>query len=103
MTPTMAKATTQIGHTGARSERLICLVNPKFRATELSPRTPVSVIPFLKSFGANGEIAFERNIPPTSGTATAATCTSEVGLVAAPPTAPCGQVQKRKRNNGPQK
>jgi hypothetical protein len=40
----------------------------------------------------------ELTIPPTS--ATAATCTSEVGLVAAPPIAPCGQVQRRKGNNG---
>jgi hypothetical protein len=40
---------------------------------------------------------------PASATATAATCTSEVGLVAAPPIAPCGQVQRRKGNNGKQK
>jgi len=47
MTPTMAKATTQIGHTGARSERLICLVNPKFRATELSREYPLVSFRFL--------------------------------------------------------
>src|SRR5260221_14748255 len=42
----------------------------------------------------------ELTIPQTSATATAATCTSEVGLVAAPPIAPCGQIQRRKGNNG---
>jgi hypothetical protein len=42
-------------------------------------------------------------IAPATATATAATCTSEAGLVAAPPIAPCGQVQRRKGNNGQQK
>jgi hypothetical protein len=42
-------------------------------------------------------------IAPAIATATAATCTSEVGLVAAPPIAPCSQVQRRKGNNGQQK
>jgi len=92
-----------MGRTGAYSERPICLVNPKFRATELAPQMPVSVIPLLNFSAANSEIAFERNIPSDFSDRDRRDLYIRGRLVAAPPIAPCGQVQRRKRKNGQQK